>query len=403
MTFDILGYIVQQVVANPKSTLHREQPLATILKDIGFWDYTCPRHGSLERYTLADWDILLDDIVGGGFNSLVLGIKWITTGYRSRLPWLDQDLACSAIASDNALIHHALRGAQARGLKIWLLVVASIYPKLAQNLPGGMPYWTGEYSAYDVDTPGLMERIEALFIEIIDLFGNETNGLVVELEFCDGESDHRVPIYNQWAIENNRPDFATIKAIRLEPRAYPFTHWRDFTTSRRIQTLKHIEEVVRAAGFSGELSSIIELDSQPMVVMGNVNLEMLQQALPHWSVVTYDSIYDRRRNRLASADFCIQQPHQLGLVTRYLTRGVMTFGIPPELPPTRLEDQWRMSLEDTLALRPDTLWFMGTDCRLDGLVCSNLKLPQWGFSDGRTARLQLMQMAHDMNNRSEEQ
>jgi hypothetical protein len=36
------------------------------LKEIGFWDYTCPRHGSLERYTQADWDLLLDDMVAGG-------------------------------------------------------------------------------------------------------------------------------------------------------------------------------------------------------------------------------------------------------------------------------------------------------------------------------------------------
>ena len=36
---------------------------------------------------------------------------------------------------------------------------------------------------------------------------------------------------------------ATIKNIRLEPRSYPFTHWRDFTTSRRVQMLGRIERV----------------------------------------------------------------------------------------------------------------------------------------------------------------
>ena len=346
--------------------------------------------------------MLLDDIAAGGFNSLVLGIKWITTGYRSYLPWLDQDPSCSAIASDNKLIHHALRGAHERGLQTWLLVVATIYPNWAQNLPGGVSYWTGEYTVYDMDAPGLAERIDQLFIEVIDLFGSETDGLVVEVEFCDGEAEHRIPIYNEWAARNNRPDFAAIKNIHLEPRAYPFTHLRDFTTARRIEILKRVEQVVRARGFTGKLSSIVELDTQPMVVMSNVNLEMLQQALPHWPVVTYDGIYDRRRNRLASADFCIQQPRQLGLETYYLTRGVMTFGIPPELPPTRLEDQWRMSLEDALDLLPDKLWFMGSDCRLDGMVCSSIKLPQWGFTDGRKARLRLMQMAREMNGDQEE-
>ncbi len=56
------------------------------MKEIGFWDYTCPLHGSLERYTEQDWNMLLDDIAEGGFNSLVLGVKWLTTGYYSRLP-----------------------------------------------------------------------------------------------------------------------------------------------------------------------------------------------------------------------------------------------------------------------------------------------------------------------------
>jgi hypothetical protein len=63
----------------------------------------------------------------GGFNSLVLCVKWLTTGYRSRLPWLDQDPQCSAVASDNTVVHYALRRAQARGIRTWLLLVASIY------------------------------------------------------------------------------------------------------------------------------------------------------------------------------------------------------------------------------------------------------------------------------------
>ena len=361
------------------------------MKEIGFWDYTCPLHGSLERYTQADWDVLLDDMSAGGFNSLVLGIKWLTTGYSSRYPWLDQDQQCSAITSNNGLLYHALRGAHSRGLLTWLLVVATIYPTRQFNMPGGIPYWTDDYRVYDLDTPGLAERIDLLYGEVVDLFGCDTDGIVVELEFCDGEAGHRIPIYNEWARQNNRPDFTVIKDIRLEPRAYPYKHWRDFTTWRRIATLKRIEQVVRSRGFTGKLASIIELDNQPMAVLGNINLEILHQALPHWSVVTYDSIYDRRRNRLATMDLCIHQPRQVGLEVNYLTRGVMTFGIPPELTPTTLEEQWRMSLEDAKVHQPDRLWFMGSDCRQDGLVCSNIKLPQWGFADGRTARLRLME------------
>jgi hypothetical protein len=362
------------------------------IKEIGFWDYTCPLNGSLEHYTARDWDILLDDMAAGGFNSLVLCVKWLTTGYRSRYNWLDQDPTCSAITSDNAIIHHALQGAKARGIHTWLMVVASIFETRAFDLPGGIDYWSGGYRAYDLDTPGLAERIELLFDEVTELFGQEVEGLVVELEFCDGEAPHRIAPYNEWAAINKRPEYSAIKAIRLEPRSFPFFHWRDFTTSRRIDTLKRIENNIRQKGFSGRLASIIEIDNQPMAVLGNANLEMYRAALPDWSVVTYDSIYDRRRNRLASMDFCIQQPHQAGLEVNYLTRGVMTFHIPPELGATSLPEQWQLELEDARDNLPERLWFMGADCRTDGVVCNVNELPEWGFPDGRTARLKLMNM-----------
>lgn len=367
-----------------------------MIREIGFWDYTCPMHGSLERYTREDWDRLLDDMAAGGFNSLVLGVKWLTTGYCSSLPWLDQDPECTAVSSGNDLVHHALRGARERGMRTWLLVVATIFTTQEFDLPGGQPYWSDRFRFYDLDCPGLTERMEALFAEVVELFGAEADGLVVELEFCDGESPHRVPVYNYWAQENGRPEFEEIKAIRLEPRAYPFRHWRDFTTARRIDTLQRIEGHVRARGYTGALASIIEIDNQPMAVLGNVNLTMLQQALPHWPVVTYDSIYDRRRNSQATMDFCVEQPRAQGLSVCYLTRGVMTFNIPQDLPPTTLPEQWQLALEDACTHQPDVLWFMGSDARLDGPVCSDRLLPHWGFPDGRTARHRLMQMAREM-------
>jgi hypothetical protein len=374
--------------------------MTATFKEVGFWDYTCPHHGSLEHYTEADWDVLLDDMAANGFNSLVLGLKWLTTGYRSRLSWLDQDTNCTAVASpDNKLLHYALQNARKRGMQTWALVVATIFQRPYFDLPGGSFYWTPGWSddfvVFDPDVPGIGEHIDALFSEVVELFGPELDGLVVELEFCDGDAPHRIPIYNEWAAANNRPDFATIKNIRLEPRGYPFTHWRDFTTSRRILTLQSVERTVRSKGFTGKLSSIIEMDNQPMVVMGNVNLPMLQAALPHWSVVTYDSVYDRARNRVATIDFCVTQPQALGLEVNFLTRGVMTFGVTADLVPN-LERQWRMSLEDAAAHNPERLWFMGSDCRLDGWVCSSLRLPEWGFTDARTARLRLLQMAGDL-------
>jgi len=365
------------------------------MQEMGFWDYTCPRHGSLERYTLADCDRLLDDMVAANWNSLVLGIKWLTTGYRSALPWLDQDESCTAITSNNSIIYHLLRGARQRGIRTWLLVVATIFPPGAFYPARGGDYWAG-FEVFDLDFPGLQERVLALFTEIIDRFGAETDGLVVELEFCDGDAPHRIPVYNAWALANQRPDYQTIKNVFLEPRKFPFHHWRDFTTTRRIEMLREIEQTVRDCGFSGRLCSIIEIDNQPNAVLGNVNLNLLQSALPHWSVVTYDSIYDRRRNRLATMDFCIEQPRLAGLEVNYLTRGVMTFPVQPEMSPTNLETQWQMELEDARTYRPDRLWFMGSDARLDGMVCSDRRLPEWGFPDGRTARLRLLEMAREM-------
>ena len=42
-----------------------------------------------------------------------------------------------------------------------------------------------------------------------------------------GEAPHRIPVYDAWANENGRPPFAEISRIRLEPRHYPYSNWRD--------------------------------------------------------------------------------------------------------------------------------------------------------------------------------
>lgn len=366
------------------------------MQEIGFWDYTCPGNGSLERYTRDDWEILLDDMAEGGFNSFVLCVKWLTTGYRSRHTWLDQDPACTAIASDNALVHQALEGARKRGMRVWLLVVCTQYEASAFNLEPCFHGWGPEgktIAYYDLDCPGLQERIAALFSEVVELFGAASDGLIVEMEFCDRDAPHRIPMYDAWAAQHERPDYATIKDIPLEPRSYPFLHWRDYTTSRRIATLRQIETTVRNAGYRGRIATIAELVTERMVVCGNQNLEMLRSALPDLALVTYDGLYDRRLHQQATMDLCVQAPRALGFEVGYLTRGVMTFGTVPWLPPTDLPVQWRMQLEDAVVNRPDRLWFMGSDTRVDSPVCSPVQLPGWGFPDGRTARLELLRLA----------
>ncbi|MCX7934724.1 MAG: hypothetical protein N3A66_05640 [Planctomycetota bacterium] len=367
-----------------------------MIQEIGFWDYTCPEHGSLERYSAADWTALADDMAAGGFTSFVLCVKWLTTGYRSRLPWLDQDERCTAIATNNELIHHARREIKRRGLRLWLLVVATEYRLTNFGIP---PAQTAtifrDFAAYDPDQPGVAERILALCEEVVELFGAEADGLIIEMEYCDGEAPHRLPLYEAWAAENQRPEFGRLKEIALEPRCYPFAHWRDFTTDRRIAMLRRIEDTVRGRGFPGRLATICEVDNMDGALVRNLNLARLRAALPDWTLVTYDSIYDRRVNRLATMDFCVAQPRQLGFQVAFLTRGVMTFGANWSDRADSLEEQWRMSLEDAARHQPDILWFMGSDARLDGLVCSAAKLPAWGFADGRTARLRLMQMARE--------
>jgi len=361
--------------------------------EIGFWDYTCPRHGSLEHYTKQDWDELLDDMQAGGFNSLVLGIKWLTTGYRSRLPWLDQDPGNTSIASGNDLIHYALDQAKKRGIRTWLLIVASIFHV---DWFGIEPAQSGEpflgARAYDLDQPVVNDRMVEMCDEIGELFGRACDGMVIELEFCDGAPPHRLPIYNEWASINNRPDFATIQKIDLQPRSYPFTHWRDFATFRRIEMLKRIEATLRTRGFTGVLSTIAEIDNGIGSINMASNLKMLREALPHFRLVTYDSIYDRRVNRLATMDFCVEYPRSIGFDVQFLTRGVMTWTWPPDGPRMDLLEQWQMTVEDAARFDPPTLWFMGADARLDGAVCSQVKLPAWGFPDGRTARRKLMEI-----------
>ena len=60
------------------------------LKEYGFWDYTTPLAGGMEMFRRDDYLLLLDDMAGAGMNSLAVNIKWCTTGYRSRLDFLDQ-------------------------------------------------------------------------------------------------------------------------------------------------------------------------------------------------------------------------------------------------------------------------------------------------------------------------
>lgn len=70
----------------------------------GFWDYTTPGAGGMEHYERDDYLRLLDDMGEAGMNSICVLPKWLTTGYRSRLPFLDQHADNPTTRSDNALL-----------------------------------------------------------------------------------------------------------------------------------------------------------------------------------------------------------------------------------------------------------------------------------------------------------
>lgn len=73
------------------------------LAEHGFWDYTTPGAGGMESYGRDDYAWLLDDMAEAGMNSLLVCPRWFTTGYRSRLPYLDQLSSNKVIASGSAM------------------------------------------------------------------------------------------------------------------------------------------------------------------------------------------------------------------------------------------------------------------------------------------------------------
>ena len=80
------------------------------LMEYGFWDYATPGAGGMEAFKQDDYVSLLDDMAQAGMNSLMIFVKWLTTGYRSRLPFQDQSPDNPVIASDNSLLRRVHRG-----------------------------------------------------------------------------------------------------------------------------------------------------------------------------------------------------------------------------------------------------------------------------------------------------
>ena len=139
------------------------------LSEYGFWDYTAPGTGGMEHYDRDDYLSLLDDMAEAGMNSLVMVVKWMTTGYRSQLPWLDQEPTNPAVTSDNDLIRFAVDEARIRGIKVWL---GAVVTQFVTEGYGESPHRHFEIyvdkqprnaAIYDLDMPHVADRAAAIF------------------------------------------------------------------------------------------------------------------------------------------------------------------------------------------------------------------------------------------------
>lgn len=367
------------------------------LMEHGFWDYVCPGAGGMEAFQKDDYDLLLDDMAGAGMTSLVIAVKWRTTGYRSRLSFLDQAPGNPVIASDNFLLRYVMDEASKRQIKVWLLAVITNFDV---NKYGGEPYLiydTLEFSGcdpirvgfYDTDSPELAGRSAMIFEELVELFPG-VRGFIVELEDSGLGLPHRISRYNKWADEKGRPPFEEL-GHPFNPRVFDVPHWRDYTTACRLQVLKVIQNAVRTKGWQGDLGMICETDRKPYAVGQEVNLQEFHRQFPDWIAITYE--YNKLDHRYAMMDFCIEQPKKDGLKVFYLPRGVMTWNWPSFGRP--LENNWQMDLEDIRLFQPHGVWWFGCGTRNEGSHVSLSLLNQLGFQTGVEARRALLRMVSD--------
>lgn len=374
-------------------TAHRKSKW---LAEHGFWDYTTPGCGGMERFEKEDYIILLDDMAEAKMNSLVICPKWMTTGYRSSLPFLDQISDNPVIASDNELLRYAIAQAKKRNIKVWLLAVVNFFSPstfgefkhVSVDQIAITDHLSIPIGVYDSDTPVLAERASQICEELIELFDG-IDGLVVELETDNIEMPHRIPLYNQWAKENNRPSFEKI-SHPFNPRGISMTAWRDYTTYRRLDLMKVIEKSVRAKGFRGDLAMICGTGGGKYERCAEVNLEMFTNTLSDWSTVHYE--YTNAIHRYTKKDFGISLPKSLGITNFYLTRGVMTWSM-RGLEPLTLEQNWQMDIEDFQLFKPHGVWWFGCGTKNEGYHTSLSILKSLGYRDGTEARRALLKKA----------
>lgn len=350
----------------------------------------------MEGYEQADWDRLLDDMAAGGMNSLVICIRWKTTGYRSHLPYLDQDPTHTIIASNNELLRYVIEEAHKRGIKVWLQTPLNVFCTKESGLPvpEGAPLKPNRwFFKYDLDSPLIEDRAIEMCEEIIDLFP-QIDGLSVETEGGYIFYPHRIAHYDAWAATHDRLSHDQLyNPVCYDCRVYPYEHWRAYATWRTARVLDHVKSAVRAKGFKGELSHIVESWRNSGTFQYALDLDVYRQKAPEWIVVPYEGHYDRTERRLTSADNCMTYPKELGLTCYYLGRGVMTWGKELSIP---LHDHWRRDMEDALQYNVDGLWMFEADVHRDGAHVTRAGLQRYGFDNGRQARRHLLDLGREL-------
>lgn len=167
------------------------------LTEYGFWDYTTPGAGGMEAFKENDYLSLLDDMAAANMNSLMIYVKWLTTGYRSRLSFQDQMSDNPVTASDNTLLRKVIDEAGKRKIKIWLGGAVTYFDVTKfQGKPHRIYDRLGSYKLpikvglYNTKTPGLTEKVVEIYEELLDLFPG-VGGLEVELEGAGFKAPHR--------------------------------------------------------------------------------------------------------------------------------------------------------------------------------------------------------------------
>ena len=375
------------------------QKTSDFLTEYGFWDYTTPGAGGMEAFKENDYLSLLDDMAAANMNSLMIYVKWLTTGYRSRLPFQDQIFENPVIASDNALLRKVIDEARKRRIKIWLGGAVTYFDVTkVQGKPHRIFDRLGGYKLpikvglYDTDIPGLTEMIVEIYEELLDLFPG-VGGLEVELEGAGLEAPHRIASYSKWAKETGQPHFKEL-GHPLNPRSFDVPAWRNYTTYSRLKVLKAVEDAVRAKGFKGDLAMICETGRTSYTVSQAVNLKEFHQQFPNWIVTTYE--YEKWDHRYSMMDVCIDHPKQEGFKVFYLPRGVMTWEMPL---PISLEESWQMDLEDIQRFRPQGVWWFGSGTKNEGTHVSLSRLKQAGYKNGVAARQALLKKTSPLSAR----